>query len=239
VDALAKRLGASSERTAEAIVAIADAEVARALRRVSVERGIDPRSCALVAFGGGGPLHACALADLLGMRSILVPPHAGVLSALGLAIAPELREAAASVMRTTSRLDTESFAALLRTLARRAAPPGVAAHYTWHARVRYAGQGHELDVPCAPGDAGEVLAARFGATHAVRYGFTLERDAEIVAVRVAAQGESLPVRFGDTAAPAFEMRGPGVVALADATMVVADGWTARTLPIGGWMVERA
>jgi len=76
VAALAERLGATPERTAAAIVAIADAEVARALRRVSVERGIDPRSCTLVAFGGGGPLHACALAELLGMRSILVPPCA-------------------------------------------------------------------------------------------------------------------------------------------------------------------
>ena len=88
IAALAKTLGATPERTAQAAVAIADAAMARALRRVSVERGVDPRSCALVAFGGGGPLHACALAELLGMNTVLVPPHAGVLSALGLAIAP-------------------------------------------------------------------------------------------------------------------------------------------------------
>ncbi len=74
---LASTLGASAERTASAIVAIADAAMARALRRVSVERGIDPRTCALVAFGGAGPLHACALADLLGMRKVFVPAHAG------------------------------------------------------------------------------------------------------------------------------------------------------------------
>ena len=67
IDALAQQLGAPADRIARAIIAAADAAVARALRRVSVERGIDPRRCALVAFGGGGPLHACALANQLGM----------------------------------------------------------------------------------------------------------------------------------------------------------------------------
>ncbi len=102
---LADRVGSTMERTAEAIIAAADAAMARALRRVSVERGIDPRSCVLVAFGGGGPLHACGLADRLGMTRVLVPPHAGVLSALGLAVAPERRTAIGSVM---ARLDDMS-----------------------------------------------------------------------------------------------------------------------------------
>ncbi|MFI5310221.1 MAG: hydantoinase/oxoprolinase family protein [Gemmatimonadales bacterium] len=271
---LARRLGATSERTAAAIVAIADAAVARALRRVSVERGIDPRSCTLVAFGGGGPLHACALADLLGMRSILVPPHAGVLSALGLAIAPERREAAASVMRVASLLGAKEFRVQLGGLAdaargrrtraagRVAPEPAARARghsaakpaprLAWHARVRYAGQGHELDVPCAPGDGGTVIAARFTKSHERRYGFTLERPVEIVAVRVAAIGAAVLVKFraakdeehgdgrrvrGDWAKG--DVRGPRVITLADATMVVARGWTARALPIGGWMMERA
>jgi N-methylhydantoinase A len=259
---LARRLGATSERTAGAIVAIADAAVARALRRVSVERGIDPRSCALVAFGGGGPLHACALADLLGMRTILVPPHAGVLSAVGLAIAPERREAAASVMRVASGVGAKEFAVQLEVLAgaamsRRASARGRvgrgrAPRLVWHARVRYAGQGHELDVPCAPGDGGPAIAARFTKSHARRYGFTLDRPVEIVAVRVAALGAPVPVKFSvakkeasgsrlraSATGPKATVRGPRVITLADATMVVARGWTARALPIGGWMMERA
>jgi N-methylhydantoinase A len=262
VGALARRLGATSERTAGAIVAIADAAVARALRRVSIERGIDPRSCALVAFGGGGPLHACALADLLGMRSILVPPHAGVLSAVGLAIAPERREAAASVMRVASGVGAKEFAVQLEALAgaamsRRASARGrggrgTAPRLIWHARVRYAGQGHELDVPCAPGDGGPAIAARFTKSHARRYGFTLDRPVEIVAVRVAAVGAPVPVKFSVAKSeatgsrsrdavmgPKATVRGPRVITLADATMVVARGWTARALPIGGWMMERA
>jgi N-methylhydantoinase A len=243
IAALAEQLGATPERTAEAIIAIADAAMARALRRVSVERGIDPRSCALVAFGGGGPLHACALADLLGMNTILVPPHAGVLSALGLAIAPERRDAASSVMRAADTVDQGWFGARLDALAMRAANAS-AQRLAWHARVRYAGQGHELDIACAPGDDGAALAVRFAAAHAARYGFTLERPVEIVAVRVAATGDAVDVTFtaGTASKPGAAgqrtLAGPHVETLADATMVVAPSWKARSLPIGGWMVER-
>ncbi|MBI1809387.1 MAG: hydantoinase/oxoprolinase family protein [Gemmatimonadetes bacterium] len=239
VAALADTLGASPERTAEAIVLIADAEMARALRRVSVERGIDPRSCALVAFGGGGPLHACALAGLLGMRTILVPPHAGVLSALGLAIAPERRDAAVSVMRPAAEIDAAWFAHALPALADRAVGSRAAVRHTWHARVRYAGQGHELDVPCAPSDDGAELAARFTHVHRARYGFTLERPVEVVALRVAAMGEPVRVDFSAPLPAESTFTGPRVVTLADATMVVAAGWSARALPIGGWLLERA
>ncbi|MDQ4080728.1 MAG: hydantoinase/oxoprolinase family protein, partial [Gemmatimonadota bacterium] len=120
VEAVARRLNAPIDRTARAIIALADAAVARALRRVSVERGVDPRRCALVAFGGGGPLHACALAAQLGMTRILIPPHAGVLSALGLAIAAERRDVMRSIMRRAEELSCERFAALCDDLASRA-----------------------------------------------------------------------------------------------------------------------
>ena len=238
IAALAKELGATPARTAEAIIAIADAAMARALRRVSVERGIDPRSCALVAFGGGGPLHACALADLLGMRTILVPPHAGVLSALGLAIAPERRDAASSVMQTTGKIDKAWFGAQLDALAKRAAN-ATAKKLAWHARVRYAGQGHELDISCAPGDDGVKIAKRFAVAHASRYGFTLDRPVEVVAIRVAATGPGVKVKFTSASKKLKKVAGPHVETLSDATMVVSPGWKARELPIGGWLVEKA
>jgi N-methylhydantoinase A len=238
ITALAAKLGATPKRTAEAIIAIADAAMARALRRVSVERGIDPRSCALVAFGGGGPLHACALADLLGMTTILVPPHAGVLSALGLAIAPERRDAAASVMRSAENVDKKWFRALLDGLAKRAVNAS-AKKLAWHARIRYAGQGHELDIACKPGDDGVSLSKRFAAAHDARYGFVLARPVEVVAVRVAATGKAVAVKFGSGKKFAVKkVKGPHVETLSDATMVVAKGWKARTLAIGGWMMER-
>src|SRR6185436_11572793 len=114
---LARSLGETEARTAAAIIATADASMARALRRVSVERGIDPRSCVLVAFGGGGPLHACGLADRLGMTRVLVPPHAGVLSALGLAVAPERRTAIGSVMAQLDTMSTDALASVFQDLA--------------------------------------------------------------------------------------------------------------------------
>jgi N-methylhydantoinase A len=236
VEGLAHRLGAPVERIARAIIAAADGAVARALRRVSVERGIDPRRCALVAFGGGGPLHACALANQLGMTRILIPPHAGVLSALGLALAAERRDVMRSVMRNADQVDRTSLAAMCDELATRA---GNAVEQRWWAHARYVGQGHELDVPLTPDDDGAAVAARFATLHAARAGFTLERAVEIVSLRHAACGAAREARLtrdgGSGAAP---LRGPAVVPLPDAAMRVEAGWSAVRLPTGGWMLER-
>ena len=248
VGALAERLGASLERTAQAMVNIADAEMARALRRVSVDRGVDPRSCVLMGFGGGGPLHGCALADLIGVTRVLVPPHAGVLSALGLAMAPERREAAASVMARTEQLT----AARLEALALALASEVQGSVRAWTARTRYVGQGYELDVPFAPGDDGIAIAERFTERHRVRYGFVLDRAVEVVAVRHTASSEAEVVKFarrGELSWSATErvddgspcdavVPGEAVITLPDATLFVAPGWTARALPVGGWLMER-
>ncbi len=249
IRALAERLGVTMERTAGAMVNIADAEMARALRRVSVDRGIDPRSCVLMAFGGGGPLHACALADLIGAARVVVPPHAGVLSALGLAMAPERREAATSVMRRTSALD----AGRVQELAAALAAQVEGAVRAWTARVRYVGQGYELDVPFVPGDDGASIASHFRARHEVRYGFVLDRDVEVVAMRHTASAHAERVRFARHGTPTWNAQallddgttcnavvaGEAVITLPDATVFVARGWTAHALPVGGWLLERA
>lgn len=236
VEVVARRLDAPLDRTARAIIALADAAVARALRRVSVERGVDPRRCALVAFGGGGPLHACALADQLGMTRILVPPHAGVLSALGLAIAAERRDVMRSVMRRAEELSCERFAALCDELASRV---GGAVTRRWWAHARYVGQGHELDVPVTPEDDGAAIATRFAALHATRAGFTLERPVEVVSLRHAAFGAARAARLTRAGSARVKpLSGPAIVPLDDATMRVAEGWTATPLTAGGWMLER-
>ena len=237
---LAERLHTTVERTAEAMIAIADAAMARALRRVSVERGVDPRDCVLVAFGGGGPLHGCGLAEHLGMTRVLVPPHAGVLSALGMAIAPEAREAAASVMQRTSMLDAGALRAIREGLAARAAvgaPEGATPR--WTGRVRYVGQGHELDVAIEPSDDGLRLADRFIAAHRTRYGFVLARPVEVVSARCVIAGEPLPLRLESTARDEGGVDGPRVLALPDATLLIASGWRGAPLPVGGWLLERA
>jgi N-methylhydantoinase A len=248
---LARSLGASVERVADAIVATADATMARALRRVSVERGIDPRECVLVAFGGGGPLHACGLAERIGATRVLVPPHAGVLSALGLAVTAERREAISSVMRSLESMDPEELDASLRVVAARVDAPDHWNRGFWF-RARYAGQGHELDVAVSTGETTAAVRARFAELHAGRFGFTLERDVELVSVRHAVTGPAQPVvleRRGPTSWRDDDMddnggeltatvAGPASIRLPDATLFLRPGWRATTLPIGGWLAER-
>jgi N-methylhydantoinase A len=259
---LASPLRSSVERTAAAMIATADAAMARALRRVSVERGIDPRDCILIAFGGGGPLHACGLAEQLGMARILVPPFAGVLSALGLAVAPPRRVAYASVMRPLSALDAATLDRLARDLAARtlgsdAAGAGAVERSRWDTdyilRARYRGQGHELEIPFSAGESSDVLSARFRAAHQARYGFVLDAPVEAVSARCTRSGAAPAVtlerrgpptwnaaaRVDDGSTCAAVIQGRAVVALSDATLLVAEGWTARALPLGGWMLERS
>jgi N-methylhydantoinase A len=267
VRALAMRLGerpdgdGDATRVARAMLAGADAAMARALRRVSVERGVDPRGLVLVAFGGGGPLHACALAERMGMTRVLVPPHAGVLSAVGLALAPDRREAVTSVVREAADVSTAEVARLLATLSARAAGVPGARRRTW-VRARYVGQGHEVEVPVEAGDDGAALAARFAALHEARAGFTLPRAVELVSARHSATAEGAVARFARRAVPGAlaptparadggsvvvdvgggvpaAVRGPATIVLADATLLVPAGWTARALDLGGWMVEVA
>ena len=127
-------------------VEVVNAEMLRALRLVSVERGHDPRELALVAFGGAGPLHACALAEELGIETVVVPAAAGVLSALGLAIADERRDSVRSYVRPLEEA-------------------GELPH-EGEAELRYRGQSFELTVPLQ-----RDLAAAFHRAHEARYGY--------------------------------------------------------------------
>jgi N-methylhydantoinase A/oxoprolinase/acetone carboxylase beta subunit len=213
---------------------------------------VDPRDCLLVPFGGGGPLHCCGLAGQLGMTRIFVPPHAGALSALGLAITAERRERLTSVLQLTSDLDGAAVARLLADSA-----TGVAAASGWDrrwiARARYAGQGHELDVPVVQGDDGAAIAERFAAVHRQRNGFLLGAPVELVALRHVASGAPHPVRFARHAGSRWsedhrvddggtfdaELRDGDVVALPGATLRVTAGWRGRPHPSGGWLLERS
>ncbi|MHB1298828.1 MAG: hydantoinase/oxoprolinase family protein [Gemmatimonadaceae bacterium] len=245
---LAGTLAEEPARVARAIVDAADAEMARALRRVSVDRGVDPRDCTLIAFGGGGPLHACALADALSMTTVLVPPFAGVLSAVGLALAPERHESAVSVLRGVAELDSAALGQLVERLASQVQGDD----RRTVARVRYVGQGYELDIRVEPHDDGAAVAARFETAHRSRYGFTLPRAVEVVALRHSAGQPGVTARFArDAALPAWDGRvdaggpargavvhGAASVSLGDATLWVADGWLATALETGGWLLAR-
>jgi len=185
----------------EGVIDVVNAEMVRALRVVSVEQGLDPRDFALVAFGGAGPLHACALADELGMTSVLVPAAAGVLSALGLVAADERRDA----VRT-----------YVAPLADAGDLPDVG-----EADLRYAGQSFELTVPL-----GSRLAERFHGAHEARYGYAdRERAIELVAVRTAEVRPAPPIAVSG---PALSARGPQVLELEGATAWIPSGWSGET-----------
>ncbi len=237
IASLARALRETDSRTAGAIVATADATMARALRRVSVERGIDPRGCALIAFGGGGPLHACGLADMLGVTRVVVPPHAGVLSALGLAMTPEKREAMASVMRRLDEWSERDRAALLAQLSEKL--PAALARRTTLLRMRYVGQGHELDVPLVAKQSRTTLHAAFTARHEARYGFTLPYPVEVVSARQVAEGRGREPKLRRPAGRApRRAKGPVSIALPDATLWIAKGWTGKPHATGAWLLER-
>jgi N-methylhydantoinase A/oxoprolinase/acetone carboxylase beta subunit len=213
--------------TAEGVLAVVDAAMERAVRVVSVEQGVDPRHLALVAFGGAGPLHACSIADRLGMRAVIVPPRAGVFSAVGLLCAPEQREL---VQSWATPRATEGLTAARAALADRVATLLPGGEVTSWLDCRYAGQSHELTV--------EAMEA-FPAEHERRNGFARPgAPVEVIALR-ARVTRPAPLRVDDLAAiPREEVRGPAVVAEADCTVWIPEGWRAEPGPTGAWVVRR-
>ena len=227
------RLG-EPRRQAAGIVAVATAVMARALKRVSVARGIDPRGMALLAFGGAGPLFGCALADALGMSRVLMPPHPGVLSALGLAAAPEKVELLASFHRPLAGVDRTALSAAFRPILA-AAAAGLAGDGVVLARFadcRFAGQGYEVTVP-VPGDDPTALDTTFRATHQARYGHAdPDQPVELVNLRVTAERAVVAPPLGRRAgvgAPTPQRR---EIVLRDGNPVRAEVWPLGELPAG-------
>jgi N-methylhydantoinase A/oxoprolinase/acetone carboxylase beta subunit len=228
VERLAGELGLDVRECAEGIVRVANAEMVRALRVMTVERGIDPRRFALLAFGGAGPLHAAAIAEELGMTRILVPRASGVLSALGLAAADRRADAQRTVLG-----DGDASVDALRDEVTGALGGEPEVEIAWD--LRYRGQSHELTVR---GAARDELRERFEALHEERYGHRdPDGEVELVTIRVTGRLPAAPVDF---AAPAGEqVTGPAVVALPEATLVVPEGWSGTTDDTGTIVLERA
>ncbi|MBZ5634226.1 MAG: hydantoinase/oxoprolinase family protein [Acidobacteriia bacterium] len=182
VDRIARRLKLDRSAAAAGILRVANSNMERAIRVVSVERGYDPREFALVAFGGCGGLHACEIAGQLGIRSVIVPQHAGALSALGMLMADALRDYAAGVLGHGNLENT------FEALEKRARSESPKARIERSADLRYRGQSYELNVPwTSPTRA----AVAFHNEHARIYGYSLpERDVEVVTIRVRARAAS-------------------------------------------------
>jgi len=258
--ALGAQMGMSAHDAARGVIEIANANIERAVRRVSVARGDDPRDFTLLAFGGAGGLHACAVAERLGMTRILIPRYPGVLCAYGLLAADVTVDAARALLghhadsrgvaavesalddlitRTRAELDTEGIA-----------PDNMRFHAV--VEMRYAGQTYELPVPY---HAGTDLAAAFHQAHARTYGHAFEsRAVELVNVRVQAVGlvekpaltpaplSGAPLvgtHFArETLRAGDSFSGAALVTQMDSTTYVASGWRARVDAYYNLILER-
>jgi N-methylhydantoinase A/oxoprolinase/acetone carboxylase beta subunit len=209
---------------AAGVVAVVDAAMEQAVRAVTVERGVDPRRLALVAFGGAGPLHACAIADALGMPAVIVPPRAGVGSAVGLLASPRRQE----VVRSLGSQSLEDARAEVAAIAR--ARVGDDAAVETAVDCRYVGQSHEITVQ-SPED--------FAREHERRNGHARPgAPVEVVAVRARATA-SAPLDVADLpAVDRVRVRGPAVVAESDCTVWIPDGWVAEPRELGAWVLTR-
>ena len=225
VDGL-RRLGVS----AQDVIRVVDASMVGAVRAVTVERGVDPRDLALVAFGGAGPLHACAIAEELEMKAVIVPPRAGVLSAVGLLAAPHQADFVRSWPTPTDHSGLDDALVMLATAASRAVGGGASVDVSID--CRYAGQSHELTVD-------DVDA--FHDEHRRRNGFARpDATVEVVALRARAAVES-PVTIGDLPPAARRAPAEGPVALSelDCTVWVPAGWRAEVDDSGAWILRRS
>lgn len=210
---LAAELGLEVTECAEGILRVANAEMVRALRVMTVARGLDPRRFTLLAFGGAGPLHATAIAEELGITEILVPLRGGVFSALGLAAADHRRDEVRTVLLRGDEITAPALSELI----------GDAEEVSWD--LRYRGQSFELTVSDLSGDPDRLLEL-FGSAHESQYGYRDESaPVELVTVRRRhlEKGPDLELE------PAvFEpVTGPVSVDLEEATLYLPEGWSAR------------
>ncbi len=268
VGGLARELGLELGDCAEGIVRVANAEMVRALRVVTVQRGIDPRRYALLAFGGAGPLHAAAIADELGIERIVCPRASGVLAALGLVVSPRRRDVQRSVLWSGESLTAEAVTGAVEELSDRArealGEPDAELGAVYE--LRYRGQAFELAIAADLAPEIDDLRAKFEAEHQDRYGYSdSEQQLELVTIRVSATVPGADVELGDVAGekpqttsreatlggeqleltvfrgappPGTAIEGPAVVELAESTLLVPGEWSGEVGATGTIQIRR-
>jgi N-methylhydantoinase A len=263
---LAGELGLGIESLAEGMLALAEEKMAGALRTVSEQRGHDPADFALVSFGGAGGLHACALAERMRIRRLVVPAACGAFSALGMLCSPRRFDASRSWPLSLDRADAAAIADLYAELEADNAGrmPGHACTHQRLAELRYAGQGATLSLPWTADM--RALREDFEALHARRYGHRLDMDVELTTLRVrtlaAAPGLALPALTpsGKAPQPAGEspvhglgmvphyrrrelapgqrLVGPAIILEPTATTWLAPAWALSVSDEGHLLLER-
>lgn len=256
VGRLAASIGLDVDATAHGIIRIVNEHMVEAIRRISVNRGHDPGEFLLVSFGGAGGLHVCALAEALGIRRAVAPVYAGVLSALGMAVASQGRQFSRSLQRSTERDPTaqveRELAQLLELAESEFAGEGLdpnAMQTRFSVDLRYTGQSYTLNLPWT---GWEDSLAQFHQLHRRRYGYALEAPAEAVNVRLRAwfsgAGFDLPLAAPDTGAQSELARqlgagktitGPATLPEYASTTWVGASWRAQQDDFGNLFLDFA
>ncbi len=265
---LADQLKLDIDTTAEGIIRIANQHMAQALRVISVQRGLNPAAYTLVSFGGAGGLHVCDLAEELGMRQALVPIHAGVLSALGMLVAPQGRQFSQTLGGVLNQYNDEDITAQLQRLAERGrnelareAVDSIQAQYTLD--LRYLGQSSTLNVAW---QGVTQSASAFHEQHHREFGHAHEMPVELVNIRVGLHADTTPPQLPqldltqpaepvsetavhgiDTAVPVFErsqlmpqqrLQGPVLITENVATTLVKPHWDCKVDATGNLLLRR-
>jgi N-methylhydantoinase A len=233
IASLARQLGKSAVETARGIVKVAEGNMEGAIRAVTSRRGHDPSRFTLVSFGGAGGLHACAIAQSLDIGRVLIPPYAGVLSALGMVVAPPVAEASKTVVQLGDELDDARLAAEYGLVSGKTMDlisyDQTASAEAW-ADVRFKGQSHELKVRVMRPTL-EEIRAEFLEAYERQYGrVPVGREVEVVTIRVRRIGRGVELEL-----PRLERGGSGGPAVksdhgrdAHATSIAPDGSEIRT-----------
>ncbi len=268
LEGLGKKIGLDALESALGILRVADAEMTRALRVISVERGLDPREFALLAFGGAGGMHACRLAEELGIRTVLVPRAGGVLSALGLAISDLRRDYVSPYLANLADVNVRELKETFEGMEGVAAKDLDGPRYTRRADLRYRGQSFELTVEAQRPLEVDKLEECFHAAHEQRYGYRMEDEpVELVNLRLTAtvpvdkpelketqpKGEAevgrrrsnfdgewqeVPVLDRERMGRGSEVEGPAIVEFKESTCVVSPGWQGQVDGVGTLVLER-
>jgi N-methylhydantoinase A len=268
IQTLADELGLDLIACAEGIIRVANAEMVRALRVITVERGVDPRRYALLAFGGAGPLHAAAIAEELSIETIVCPRASGVLAALGLIVAPRRRDAQRTVLLSGDALTGDNIRQTINQLgdqARRAlTEPDAELSAVYE--LRYRGQAFELAIAAGTDPAPDQLREAFEAEHEDRYGYRdPDQELELVTIRVAAtlagaepslaveeseprepeaarkaifRGNVIDLHVLRSPPPGTHIQGQTVVELPESTLLIPPHWSGITDATGTIRLER-
>jgi N-methylhydantoinase A/oxoprolinase/acetone carboxylase beta subunit len=238
---LAKALKVSVLELARGVIRVANANMERAIRVVSVERGHDPRDFALLAFGGAGGMHACEIAEALEMKTVIIPKQAGVLSALGMLMADVTKDYTASVLMRAGDLSPrdleQRYAPLVAAGKRDLAAEGLKGSKAICAKwidVRYAGQSYEISLPFTAD-----YQTVFHELHGKTYGYSNpERAVEVVNIRVIATGKAQKPKLQTGKRQTAMSKGPKVMTGPEATVFVPAGWKWRVDSLGNVVCVR-